>query len=155
MSRPPTPRENHRRSAELAERIRASVERQARRFSEGAEASVGSASDELISVTVFLQPRGRAAPDGPVAPNEFWHGGRFVEIGPKPWKLLYVLWTDGPLDVLTLHQRVWGSGPVNRANLRQAVHRANHALNELCGLKLMVHPEDNRLSLEGLRKEKS
>jgi hypothetical protein len=72
------------------------------------------------------------------------------EIGPKPWKLLYVLWTEGRIDVPTLYERVWGMGPVKRLNLRAAVHRANEALNRLCERRLIVQLDDDTISLEGI-----
>lgn len=140
MPPPPTPEQ-------VAEQIRARAEAIARKLSKDAEAEVVFCTESLIYLTILLKKRGSVTRDGPAAPNQFWFGGECVELGPKPWKLLHSLWSEGRMVVATLYERVWGSGPVNRDNLRQAVHRANVALASMCGM--MVHLEDDRVSLEG------
>lgn len=136
---------------QLAEIIRSRLDTMAKQFRPTASVKLVHVGTEMITLSVLLQPRGTEHPDGPEAPNEFWVGGKSVELGPKPWKLLNVLWTEGKIDVPGLYQRVWGGGPVNRANLRQAVYKANQALSELCQLRLMVQLDDNTISLEGRR----
>jgi hypothetical protein len=135
---------------ELAESIRARAENTAKKLSKDASASIVFSDDNLIYVAVHLRKPGMATREGPAAPNEFWFRGQCVEIGPKPWKLLYVLWTEGRIDVPTLYERVWGMGPVKRLNLRAAVHRANEALNRLCERRLIVQLDDDTISLEGI-----